>query len=102
MTGCFCIPKLKKTRKVRCIISEMSYEPMYGGDFYMLLKPLEQYDGPVYYWRREPDGYFYVEGEGYIVHTAEEINELQRDVKSYWGNIPLKWVEIDEHDEIVD
>lgn len=91
----FAVDKLTKFNKARCIISEKDIDPAIGGEFIVILEPFDSWGEPMYYWSKNADGTYTVEGEGYIItHDFEEAKRKHRaSVSKEWGDIPVKWVE---------
>lgn len=93
MTGSMRIKKLSKTGNARCFVSEKDYDKKIGGYFYLLLEPLDSWGEPMFYFSKNADGTYTIEGEGYIVTNESQIRSHRRHVRKTWGNCPIKWVE---------
>lgn len=101
MKGTIRVKKLSQTGNARCFISEKDYDKKLGGEFYLLLEPFDSWEEPMFYWSKNTDGTYTIEGEGYIVDSESSINSHKRYVKRIWGNTPIKWVEVDSKGNVI-
>lgn len=99
MTGTIQIKKLNRNSK--CFVSESDYDERLCGQFWLVLEPFGFFDGPGFYWRRNSDGSYYVEGEGYIVNNKNRVDELRKDILKRHRGKTVIWKEIDERGNLI-
>ena len=101
--GTITMDYLRKFSKPQCIVSAVDTDPRLGGEFVLLLAPLERFGEPVYYWHERLDGTFVVEGEGYIItgDIESKISKRRRDISKKYSGKSLTWIQIHENGTLV-
>lgn len=98
MTGTTTLKRLNKN--TRCFVIKLDDEEKgFFGSSHLVIKPLNSWGEPMFYWRKNIDGTYHIEGEGYFCNGG--IKEHKEDVKETWGNQPIKWLEIDEEGNLI-